>query len=116
MHVTEHVQFVGLEKPKDIRRNILLSSKDIIEVLQRFENLKKLREDKLAQIENLRDICRETSALIAKLRRELPRVKVTPEDLAKGKVKTVEVKEETKTNIDKLKYDLDSIEKKLQSM
>jgi proline dehydrogenase len=51
---SEEVYFIGIEDPVELRRNILESCKDLIEVLQMYEKFKETRELKKSYIERLK--------------------------------------------------------------
>lgn len=64
--------FVRIRDPLDMRRNILGSSKQIIQILQRYERIKELRVNKLEKISQLKSLNKEMNLMIAKLKKEFP--------------------------------------------
>jgi hypothetical protein len=93
----ENQYFVHIRDPVDIRRTILGSSKQIIQVLQRYERIKALRVKKLEKIALLRNLNKEINLLVAKLKKGLPvaemRVKLKEEKTVNGKMLKVTVME-----------------------
>ena len=119
------VYFVGLEKPNELRRTLLESTRDVVDVMKRFERFKSVREQKIKEIERLKSDIREISKLISKLRAELPKTKLRvklpkrEEVPEKKKVVKKEVKKPKKkemTELDKLESELSAIEGKLKGL
>lgn len=69
----KEVFYVGVKEPIEIRRTILESSKDIIQFLQRTENLKNLREEKEEETIQLKKLLGEITKLNNKLKSSLPK-------------------------------------------
>jgi DNA repair exonuclease SbcCD ATPase subunit len=137
----EDAFFVGVRDPVEVRRTILEASREAVHFLQRYERLKKVREEKLALVDQLRADVKELRALVNKLKRSLPkthmRVKLkkehkqdldcslcgkafkTPGSLKKhslthGAPAAPRVAKPKKaTELDKLEDELDEIEKRL---
>lgn len=123
--------FVKLSNPFDARRNVLEAQKDIVKGLQRYENIKFLREKKLENIGKLRVIIKELLKLISGLKSALPQTKLRETVKVKEKIKIVkkkaakkeakEVVEEKEAKkpigeLEKLEAELDAIESKLSSL
>jgi hypothetical protein len=110
--------FVHIRDPVDIRRTILGSSKQIIQVLQRYERIKTLRVKKLEKIALLRNLNKEINLLVAKLKKGLPvaemRVKLKEEK--KGIKKREEKEEYAGDDIRKLELELRMIEDKIERL
>jgi len=119
----EDAYFVGLEEPNELRRTILESTRDIVDVLKKFEEFKSVRDEKTKEIEKLRSDMRGISRLIVKLKAELPKTKLRMklykhEKVVKRKVLTGEkkVKKKELTELDKLESELGEIEGKLKNI
>ncbi|MBI5880950.1 hypothetical protein HZB90_02365 [archaeon] len=80
----ESQYFVQIRDAVDIRRGILGSSRQIIQILQRYERIKALRVRKLERIALLRALNKEINLLVAKMKKELPtaemRIRLGKED------------------------------------
>jgi hypothetical protein len=87
----ESQYFVQIKDPLDIRKGILSSSRQIIQILQRYERIKALRVKKLEKISHLRSKNKEINLLVVKLKKAFPaaemRVRVGKEQqsMKKGK-------------------------------
>ena len=122
--------FVQVKEPSEVRRNILETLRDIVEVLKRFENFKHLRHEKLEKINKLRGLLKETNKVFGTLKSKLPQtnlratvVREAPRQPKKHhkkskKAKVVEEKMPKKemTEADKLEAELTAIESKLKSL
>ena len=122
--------FVQVKDPNEVRRNILETLRDIVEVLKSFEKFKHTRHQKLEKINHLRVLVKQTNKMLGDLRAKLPQtnlrataVKETPKQAKKvhhkkKKSKKSEEKEPKKemTEVDKLESELNAIESKLKSL
>ena len=123
--------FVQVKEPSEVRRNILETLRDIVEVLRRFEKFKHLRHEKLEKINNLRGLLKETNKVFGTLKSKLPQtnlratvVREAPKHAKKThhrkskKAKVAEEKMPKKeiTDADKLEAELNAIESKLKSL
>ena len=122
--------FVQVKEPSEVRRNILESLREIIEVLKRFEKFKRIRHEKLENINKLRGLLRETNKVFGTLKSKLPQTNLratvageAPKHPKKHhkkskKAKVVEEKMPKKeiTEADKLEEQLSVIESKLKSL
>jgi len=70
------VFYVGIRQPTELRRGVLGCSKKIIQSLKRYENLRRMREEKMEQISKLKRTISEISFLTGKLRSSLPQTKL----------------------------------------
>ena len=118
--------FVEIKQPDEVRKDILETLKGIIELLQRFENFKRARHEKMERITKLRILMRDTNKLMGVLKIKLPQTNLrgmipkhhAPKPKkAHPKKKVAEVKEpkKEKTHLDKLQDELNAIESKLKS-
>jgi len=113
--------YVGVKEPVSLRRNLLESSKSIVQSLKDYEKLKSIREERHEKILEFKNKIDEMTILLSDLKEHLPRhglregvyVKNKTEKTKKGKTKKVEIK----TNeIEMLENDLAEIESRLGSM
>lgn len=65
--------YVGLKEPVDIRRDLLTSSKTVIDALRRHEEFKLLRHEKMEYVRQFRAVLDETLLLSKKLHGLLPK-------------------------------------------
>lgn len=118
----EEIFFVNISGADELRRELLESSKDIVEILKNYERFKSANEEKKKEIENLRLKIKEISRLIARLRSSLPLLKLKglkKESGVKEKAALKEVKKATKkpeSELDRLENELNEIESKLNSI
>ncbi|MBW2992124.1 hypothetical protein KY345_02810, partial [Candidatus Woesearchaeota archaeon] len=70
------VLYVGVQNPIEIRRTILEATKDVVEILQKYERFRAVREEKIKTVNSLREQVKEITKLVAKLKSELPKVDV----------------------------------------
>lgn len=115
--------FAELRNPNEIRRNVLEARREIIESLQRYENIKFLRDQKLEKIKELRKVTKDINKTIVNLRNILPKAKIREETIQvkkkketqkKRKVKKKEEPKEKHTSeLDRMEAELNAIEEKL---
>jgi hypothetical protein len=111
--------FVRFDDPIQLRREILTSSKDVVEILQGFEKFKISRIKKIELIVKYKEIMGEINILSGKLRKILPKV---DKGMIKKPVVRVEVRAkpaEVPKDRDKLRdldVELQDIESKLNSL
>jgi len=71
--------YVGIENAISLRKDLLLSSKDILTALKRHEVLKEIRQAKVESYFELRTVMEELMVLNRKLRGALPKTSIKPE-------------------------------------
>jgi uncharacterized coiled-coil DUF342 family protein len=118
--IENDVFYAHLDQPVEIRKHILESSRQIVQLLQRYESVRDIRVQKSAQVVKLRKNFRELTVLINKLKQEMPkvnaRVKIRQEASPVVKTKTASGKKTRAVNapaIQKLEEELKMIESKL---
>ena len=113
--------YVGVKEPVSLRRNLLESSKGIVQSLKDYEKLKLIREERHKKILEFRDKINEILVLLSGLKEHFPKhglkedvyVKNKTEKTKKGKTKKIDIKTD---EIEKLEKDLAEIESRLGSM
>jgi hypothetical protein len=70
--IKEEPLFVGVENPANIRRSVLESAKELVSMLRRMEELKKIRLQKIELMEHINIDLRSIKTLVIKLKRKLP--------------------------------------------
>ena len=131
---TNHLFFVQLKDPNQIRRNILETLKGILEILQRFEKFKQIRHQKLENINKLRASLKETNKMFGTLKLKLPQInlRIPVEKKLPVQAKEEQIKQnqpEKKkvvlplkkpkremTEVDKLESELSAIESRLKDL
>jgi hypothetical protein len=69
--------YVAIDEPKLFRRELLGSTKVIIKLLQKYEELKKTRENKIKLTFQYSNVISEINMLVNKLRKLIPRNKIS---------------------------------------
>ncbi|MBI5388982.1 hypothetical protein HZB01_01225 [Candidatus Woesearchaeota archaeon] len=108
--------YIGISDPLTVRRALLETSKEAISYLQRFEEFKKVRTEKLAFISEYHTTIHDLQKQMAKLRSLMPNTSLhatMPEPKHKVKVKQQAVEQ---PEIDRLKQELSRIESQLSRM
>ena len=112
----EDIFYVNVNGADELRRDILESSKMIVEILKNYERFKSANKEKQKEIGNLKLKIKNILKLISKLRSALPSAK---SKALKEKKPKVEVKKQTKqatTELDKLEQELNEIESRINSL
>ena len=68
--------FVGIYNPKDVKRNVLESSRQVLDSLQSNAKLKKIRYEKIKYYEQMNKVMNEIDLLISRLQKKLPKSKL----------------------------------------
>jgi hypothetical protein len=123
--------YVGISNPIDVRRNLLETSKDIIQILKRYESLHRIKEEKRAEMNKFRSTVSEITQLMLRLKTSLPPVRIedlprrevtettTRKPIAPMAVKRAKVSQESAapgSELDRLEQELGKIEDKLKSL
>ncbi|MBI2128689.1 hypothetical protein HYU07_00470 [Candidatus Woesearchaeota archaeon] len=128
MKSEEDLFYIGIKEPASMRREILETSKLIVQLLQRYEKFRLLKAEKTGEISKLRDIVNDINSLFFKLKAELPKTKLrskVPEEEAEEKQKKAKKsKKEIKTpaerakksSVDELDDQLKEIEARLGNL
>jgi len=113
--------YVGVKEPVSLRRNLLESSKAIVQSLKDYEKLKSIREERHKKILEFKEKIDEILVLLSGLKEHLPRHKLKEDVYAKSKAektkKGTKKKAEIKIDeIERLEKDLAEIESRLKSI
>ena len=81
----KEVFYVEIPNPVDCRRSVLEASRDLLRGLQKYEDLKKIRFQKLREMSVLKNIIKEINTLLNQARNSLPSVTVRIPEPAKQK-------------------------------
>ena len=119
--------FVQITEPDLVRRNILESLKQILELLQGFEKFKQIRHEKTNKIQKLRTLVRHTNKMMAELKSKMPQtsLRVAVQKQPRNPVKEIthkkkemiksKVPKKETTELERLQSELSAIESKLKN-
>lgn len=105
--------FVSVKNPVEIQRELLVSSKRIIETVKEMKNYHKVQEQKAQKFEELSKTLRKISTLSKKLKGTLPTLPGVKIEVEHEHVKE---QKEHKKNLDFLEEEINRIEKKLREL
>jgi tRNA C32,U32 (ribose-2'-O)-methylase TrmJ len=112
--------YVGIKKPKETRKNLLESSKKIIENLKDYDTIITIREEKSKKVDEFMEKVDEIVELFSYLKKKLPKQGIHHEEKdakkskkGKDKIKKSSIKDD---EITRLENDLAEIESRLNSM
>lgn len=109
--------FVGIHDPVFVRRNILLSSKDLIDCLKKYEGLVDLRLRKENYVVEFKRIVDELLVLNRKLRSHLPNTHLREKEVpVRTKVESRPFIPSHRSHLDLLEEELSRIESKLDTL
>lgn len=121
MKEEEDLFYIGIKEPTSVRRELLETSKLIVQLLRRYEKFKLLKSEKADEIVKLRDAVNDMNSLFFKLKAELPKTKLrnkVPEEEAEEKSKkTKKGKKEAREPAERAKKsDVDELEDQLREI
>ena len=116
--------FVGIKDHLEVRKELLTSSKNIIDSLKHYENYKSVKEDKMQYVLELKRVFDELLLLNKKLRNKMPKVPVKiptlearereePEPRAAKEMPRKTPSPETRTKLELLEAELAKVEARL---
>lgn len=87
----EETYFIGLKNPTDLRKEILGTTKQIIQLLQKYHHFKEIKDEKTALAEKLKSLMTEIDELNGRFKIALPKSKINalPNHLKKLSGKTL---------------------------
>ena len=125
--------FVKLKNPVELRRGVLETARDVIELLQRYEKFKNIKEERTQRTNELATTIREINKLFNKMKSKLPKTqiriegeqekvpeKVEKQPIAKKRARSIKVQAAPMlrplTELDKLEAELKDIESKIEKI
>ena len=108
--------YVSVKEPVSLRRNLLESSKGIVQNLKDYEKLKLIRLERNKKILEFRDKIDEILVLLSGLKEYLPKHELKEEVYVKSKTEKTKKAEIKTDDIERLEQDLAEIESRLRSM
>lgn len=91
------VFYVGVKDPIEIRRSILESSKELVQLMQDFEKFKEMRDTKIKLKEELKKEVNDVQSLMRKFKSKLPKTEVRVKLFREHTVANEEEEEEVPT-------------------
>lgn len=109
--------YVNVKDPVESRKDLLLSSRNVLDSLRRFEKYLLINEKKHIHIAELKHVFDELSVLNKKLKQRLPKVpgKAVPKQEKEAVVKKEPAKS-VKSKLDVLEEELAKVESRLSSL
>jgi len=112
----EEEYYVNIREPADSRRKLLETSRQVVLALQKYENFKLKKARKHDLTDRLRKNFREINELIARLRKEMPQVKIRKRTSAPEEMPRAAAKMPKKGDLTDLERELAEIENRLKSL
>ncbi|MCX6706945.1 MAG: hypothetical protein NT001_02280 [Candidatus Woesearchaeota archaeon] len=84
--------YVEIHHPIDFRRSLLEASRDLLRALQKFEDLKKVREDKIKEVAKLKATVRDINSLLNQAKNHVPALNIKLPEPPKAEKKAKEEK------------------------
>ncbi len=109
--------FVGILEPVEVRKELLTSSRQLVNSLRKYEDYKHSRDEKLRYIIDLKRVFDELLVLNRKLRSRLPRTIGSPHISSRQKTHSKPAQKTTPSaKADLLERELSRIEERLGSI
>lgn len=70
------IYYIGIEDPKDLRREVLSSAKSLVLTLRKFEQIRENRKQKVEYFSQLKALIKEINVLVSKLKGYMPETKL----------------------------------------
>ncbi|MEM4247227.1 MAG: hypothetical protein QXR48_02845 [Candidatus Woesearchaeota archaeon] len=116
--------FVELREPSATRRDVLMSTKDVLDVLKRYEEYRRTSEEKLRALAELKQVFDSLQSLNRRLRSKMPKIPIQraierPESAREGEERFTGPAPEMarpKSKLDLLQEELEKIESRLGAL
>lgn len=86
--------YIGIEDPRDLRREVLGSAKSLVLTLRKFEQIRENRKQKVEYLSQLKALIKEINVLVTKLKGYMPETKLRHLPIPKKKDDEEPVKEQ----------------------
>jgi pyruvate-formate lyase-activating enzyme len=106
--------FIKVHNPRQARRVILENTRDVLKVLQGYEDFKKVREQRTQLISTFKNNAAEIRSLVFDLRRMLPKTAV--KEMRKTVMPQAIAQQKPIKELKKLEQELADIESKLSEL
>src|SRR3989344_665980 len=110
----EELYYVSVTGADELRREILTSSRNVLEIMKNYERFKSANLTRLHETEKLKVKVREIYRLINKLKSSLPPIKVPK--AKKAREQAVKRDDRGDAALDSLEAELHEIDRKLNSL
>jgi chromosome segregation ATPase len=84
--------YVEIHHPVDFRRSLLEASRDLLRALQKFEDLKSVRADKMKEIAKLKSTVKDINSILNQAKNQVPALNIKLPEPPKAKEKPKEEK------------------------
>ena len=105
--------FVDVAGSHDLQKELLESSKDLVEILKNYERFKAINKEKKKEIQNLKAKISEISRLSSRIKTAIPLLKMKDMPTKLRPRATERVSQKTVSEIEDLEDELKEIEAKL---
>lgn len=112
--MTKEDFFVKIRNPRQTRRTILENTRDILKVLQGYEDYKKIRERRTHLIDSFNNQLTDVKSMVVELKRLLPRIQI--KEVKKSLSQRIETVEKPGKELKRIEQELAEIEEKLSSI
>ena len=106
--------FVKIRNPRQTRKSILENTRDVLRVLQGYEDYKKIRERRSHLINTFNNNLDEVKAMVSELKRLLPKLNI--KEPKKTLAQRIETVEKPGKELKRIEQELADIEEKLSSI
>ncbi len=117
---SKEIFYVSINNSRNLRKNILETSKSLIENLHSFEKFKNIRAEKLKAMEELISLFKEINDISSQVKIEMPKIKLPTLRKFKKEEKKKEVEKKVKKEGDdelaKLESAIQQIESRLNDI
>ncbi len=117
---SKEIFYVSINNSKDLRKNILETSKSLIENLHSFEKFRTIRAEKIKAMEELIVLFKEINDISSQVKIEMPKIKLPTLRKFKKEEKKKEVEKKVKHESDdelaKLESAIQQIESRLSEI
>lgn len=105
--------FIRIKDPKNVRRSILGNAKEVLQILQGYEDFKKIREQRSILINKFRAQTSEIKMIVDETRKMLPKANVNAKKVVVSKI---ELAAKPGKELRKIEEELADIESKLSEL
>ena len=106
--------FVKIRNPRQARKTILENTRDILRVLQGYEDYKKIRDRRTRLVDSFNNQLTDVKSMVVELKRLLPKIQI--KEVKKSLAQRVETVEKPGKELKKIEQELADIEEKLSSI
>ena len=106
--------FVKIRNPRQTRKEILENTRDILRVLQGYEDYKKIKERRSHLIDSFNNELVDIKSMVSELKRLLPKMNV--KEVKKTLAQRIETVEKPVKELKRIEQELADIEEKLSSI